>query len=187
MKYFFALLLLVGTSAFGQSVDVDTTLAKCSSTNKPAAVDNKTADACATGAQLPLLRFNFDGYTITGDLSSKDIGLEVPVGAFKLGISGAASSEKEGDKEKHDSKGSVFVKKLVKFDDSKLDLKLSASRSKVFGGLRDSGAGLQAKYFFNNTNLTPFAVLDTNYKYVTATEKSSLTSSFSLGIRLNIK
>lgn len=184
-KYLFAMLLL-STSAMG-STDVDTTVAKCSIVDKGAGSDSRTSNVCATGAQLPLVRWNFDGYTLFGDMNSQDIGAEVPVSSFKLGLSGAASSKKNDGKEMHDSKASVFAKKLFKFNDSKLDVKVTASRSKVFGALRDSGAQLQLKYFFNNSELTPFAQADSTYKYTVVSKKNSLTSSFSFGVRFTVK
>jgi hypothetical protein len=186
-KFILALFVAVSAAPAFSSTDIDTTIAKCSVLDKGAGEDKRTSNTCATGAQLPLVRWNMPGYTLFGDLTTKDIGIEAPVGAFKLGVSGAVSSEKEGDKEKHDSKGTIFAKKLFKFTDSKLDVRVSASRSKVFGGLRDDGAGVQLKYFFNMSELTPFAVADSNYKYTVAGGKSTLTSSFSLGMRLTVK
>jgi len=184
----FLLFVLFSTSAFGSTVDIDTTIAKCTVVDKGAGEDSHTTNACATGAQLPQVRWNFDKYTLFGDLGTKDIGAEAPVYAgYKLGLSGAASTEKDGGKEKHDSNATIFAKKAFPLLDGKLDVKLSASRSKATGSLRDDGAGLQLKYLFNTSNVTPFAVADTNYKYTVAGSKSSLTSSFSLGVRATIK
>lgn len=190
MKSFLVALFALALSApaMASSLDLDVTGAKCSVTQKGDGDDARTSSECATGAQLPAVRWNLDGYTLFADLGSKDIGGEYAVcPGFKLGLSGGASTATSGGDEKHDSHATAYAKTGFELGAGKVDLKASASRTQAAGTLQGDGAGLSAKYFFSRSSITPFAQADAGYKWQQSGNAQSISGSLSFGMRATLK
>lgn len=191
MKKFLLACMIASASVFNPlamaaSVDVDAQLAKATYSQPK---DENAATTAATGAQLTSVRWNFDGYTLLADLSSKDVGAEwTECPGFKLGMTGGASTEKKDGKEKHDSKVTVYAKTAMEFGAGKIDNTLRLTRHQAVGSMDSESATYALKYFFSRGQIaTPYAGADVTYTASVPGDDSKWSGSLSFGVRASIK
>lgn len=184
------LALVVSAPALASSVDVDVSGAKCSVVQSDDGNGSvRTTQECATGAQLPTVKWNLGEYSLLADLSSKDIGAQYNVcPGLSLGLTGSASqSDASGDK-KHDSKATVFAKMTTSLGDGQLVTKLSANRHQATDAMDSDGAALSAQYFFSaEGGISPFATVSYGYDQSTLDDSNKQTGSLSLGVRSRLR
>ncbi len=191
MKKFLGIALALAVSApayAGQRAVVDVQGAKCSVVESDDGSDTNTTHTCATGTQLPSIRYHLGDYSLLADLATTEVGAQYNVcEGLSLGLMGGYDYSDVTGEEKSNTNATLFALTTRTFSSGDaVELRLSGTRHQADATMDKSGVGLSAAYFFPaplTNSVAPYAALELRQDQSTLSEDSARTASLALGIR----